>query len=483
MKFSKISKPAIITLFSIFIILSGIGLYFGNHANADEPVFLQAPKESLTRIIPNSTQITSFNDILQEPMNAVVNISVKTKVANSQLQMMLNDPLFRQFFGQRYGAIPKEKIEKGLGSGVVITKNGLIVTNNHVIDGADEIKVTLPNNKKEYIAKIIGADKGTDLAVIKIEAQNLNPIKMANIQDVKVGDVVFAIGNPFGVGETVTQGIVSALNKNGLGINQYENFIQTDASINPGNSGGALVDSRGYLIGINSAIFSKGGGNDGIGFTIPVDMVQNIVTQIVKDGKVSRGYIGISLSRLDDKESQTYLSEQVYLSNKGAVVSDIEDNSPASKSDLRKGDIIIAINGIPVDSPSTIQRIIGDKKPNEQITISIVRYKISKTITLTLGDKTKSIAQSAIEIKGLKLGAITSQVQEKLGLMSKKGAIITDIDPTSNAANAGFQRGDIIVQIENTPITSPNDAKKILSSNYKQRVYVNRQGVIGIIVI
>lgn len=477
MKLFKISKTAIITFFSIFIILGGIGLYFGNHANANEPVFLQAPVAPQNRIVPNSTQITSFNDILKEPMGAVVNISVKTKVANNQLQMMLNDPLFREFFGQRYGSIPKEKIERGLGSGVVLTKDGLIVTNNHVVDGADEIKVTLPNSKKEYIAKIIGADKGTDLAVIKIEAQNLNPVKMANIEDVRVGDIVFAIGNPFGVGETVTQGIVSALNKHGLGINQYENFIQTDASINPGNSGGALVDSRGYLIGINSAIFSKGGGNDGIGFTIPVDMVKNIVTQIVKSGKVNRGYMGINLSELDEKSSPFYSSKQ------GAIVADIEDNSPASKSGLQRGDLITAINGTGVDSPSTIQRIVGDKKPNEQITISIERNKINKTIHLTLGDRATAAIQSSIEIKGLKLSSITSQMQEKLGLMSKKGAIITDIDPTSNAANAGFKRGDIIVQIENIPITSPNDAKKMLNSNYKKRVYVNRQGVIGIIVI
>ncbi|MDD5359015.1 MAG: Do family serine endopeptidase [Sulfurovaceae bacterium] len=477
MKLFKISKTTIITFFSILIILSGIGLYFGNKANANEPVFLEAPTTTLTRIIPNSNQIISFNDILKEPMNSVVNISVKTKVANNQLQMMLNDPLFRHFFGQRYGSIPKEKIERGLGSGVVLTKDGLIVTNNHVVDGADEIKVTLPNSKKEYVAKIIGVDKGTDLAVIKIEAQNLNPIRMANIQDVKVGDIVFAIGNPFGVGETVTQGIISALNKHGLGINQYENFIQTDASINPGNSGGALVDSRGYLIGINSAIFSKGGGNDGIGFTIPVDMVKNTVTQIAKNGKVSRGYMGINLSELDEKSSQFYTSSQ------GAIVADVEINSPASKAGLQRGDLITAINGISIDSPSTLQRIIGDKKPNEKINISIERGKKNQIIYLTLSDRAKAIAQSIIEIKGLKLNSITPELQEKLGLMSKKGAIITDINPTSDAANAGFQKGDIIVQIENTPIMSPNDAKKMLNSNVKKRVYVNRQGVIGIIVL
>lgn len=476
MQFPKIPKTIMIS-FGAVAIIGGAALYFGSQANANEPIFLQAPAAPQERIIPNSAQIVSFNEILKEPMEAVVNISVKTRVANDQLLMMMNDPFFRHFFSQRFGNIPKEKIERGMGSGVVLTKDGIIVTNNHVVDGANEIKVTLPNSKKEYTAKIIGVDKGTDLAVIKIEAQNLNPVKMANIQDVKVGDIVFAIGNPFGVGETVTQGIVSALNKHGLGINQYENFIQTDASINPGNSGGALVDSRGYLIGINSAIFSKGGGNDGIGFTIPVDMVKNIVTQIVKNGKVSRGYMGINLSSLDEKSSQFYNAAS------GAIVADIENDSPASKSGLQRGDLIISVNGITVDSPSTLQRIIGEKRPSEQIILTVERDKKNKIIYLTLGDKAKAIAQPGIQIKGLSLGVITPELQEKLGLMSKKGAIITNIDPTSIGANAGFKKGDVIVQIENTPILSPSDAKKMLSSNTKKRVYVNRQGVIGIIIL
>ncbi len=477
MKLLKISKTTIAISISAVAIIGSIWLYFGSQANANEPVFLQAPAAPQSRIVPSAAQIVSFNDILKEPMGAVVNISVKTKVVNNQLQMMLNDPFFRHFFGQRFGNIPKEKIERGLGSGVILTKDGIIVTNNHVVDGANEIKVTLPDSKKEYTAKIIGTDKGTDLAVIKINAQNLNPIKMANIQDVKVGDIVFAIGNPFGVGETVTQGIVSALNKHGLGINQYENFIQTDASINPGNSGGALVDSRGYLIGINSAIFSKGGGNDGIGFTIPVDMVKNIVTQIVKNGKVSRGYIGINLSSLNEESSQFYNATS------GAIVTDIEDGSPASRSGLQRGDLIVAVNGAAVDSPATLQRIIGEKRPAEQIALTVERDKKNKIIYLTLGDREKAIAQLNIKVKGLSLGSITSDMQEKLGLISKKGAIITNIDPASIGAKAGFRQWDVIVQIENTPIVSPNDAKKMLSSNIKKRVYVNRQGVIGIIIL
>lgn len=475
MQFPKIYKTIMISLGAI-IIIGSTWLYFGNQANADEPIFLQAPTAPQSRIVPSAAQIVSFNDILKEPMGAVVNISVETKVENTGLQMMLNDPFFREFFGRRFN-IPKERIEKGLGSGVVLTKDGYIVTNNHVIERANRIKVTLPGSKKEYTAKIIGKDKEADLAVIKINTQNLNPIKMANIEDVKVGDIIFAIGNPFGVGETVTQGIVSALNKHGLGINQYENFIQTDASINPGNSGGALVDSRGYLIGINTAIFSKGGGNDGIGFAIPVDMVKSIVTQIVKKGKVSRGYMGINTSSLDEEKMQFYNAKE------GAIIADIEEGSPASKADLQRGDLIIAVDGERIDSPSTLQRIIGEKSPLQKVSITIERNKKNKIVYLALGDREKAFTQSIIKVKGLSLSSITPNIQEKLGLISKRGVVVIDVEPNSPGASAGFQKGDIIAQIENTPIISPNDVKKILNSNTKKRIYINRQGIMGIIVL
>jgi serine protease Do len=315
------------------------------------------------------------------------------------------------------------------------------------------------------------------LAVIKIDAKNLKPIKMGRIEDVRVGDMVFAIGNPFGVGETVTQGIVSALNKQNMGINQYENFIQTDASINPGNSGGALVDSRGALIGINSAIFSKGGGNDGIGFTIPVDMVQNIVTQIVKHGKVSRGYMGITLSSLDEKSAKLYNHEY------GAIVANVEPNSAASKAGIQRGDLIIAVNGQKIESSSALQRFIGDKQPSEKIALTIERGKHTQNISLVLDDRAKALAALSQNIHGLTLSMITPQIRQKFGLRNINGAIITDIDPKSKAAQEGFQVGDVIIQIENQPILSLDDARKAFSLRGKKRVYLNRYGIIGILII
>ena len=253
--------------------------------------FENAPKSPKHKLPNGQNEILSFNSALKDSMNAVVNISTRT----INYQGDLNRQFFREFFGNQ---MPAQKSENSLGSGVIVSKDGYIVTNNHVVDGADEISVTVNGRDKEYMAKVIGRDKGSDLAVIKIEAEKLEPITFSHIEDVKLGDVVFAIGNPFGVGQTVTQGIVSALNKHGVGINQYENFIQTDASINPGNSGGALIDSRGALIGINSAILSRSGGNHGIGFTIPVDMVKNVVSKLVLDGKVQRGFMGVNISKV-----------------------------------------------------------------------------------------------------------------------------------------------------------------------------------------
>ena len=235
----------------------------------------------------SQNKIYSFYDSIKEAKKGVVNISTqkKIKAANIQGHPLLNDPFFKQFFGDAFGAIiPKDRIERSLGSGVIISSDGYIVTNNHVVEGADKIIVALPDTNKEYEAKIIGRGGKSDLAIIKIKAKNLPFLKFASSDDLQVGDVVFAIGNPFGVGESVTQGIISALNKSGIGINDYENFIQTDASINPGNSGGALVDSRGGLIGINTAILSRTGGEYGIGFAIPPSMVAKISKALIVDG-------------------------------------------------------------------------------------------------------------------------------------------------------------------------------------------------------
>lgn len=324
------------------------------------------------RVSPDigQTRIYSFNASIEGASQVVVNISTQKKI-KSQMNNhpMFNDPFFQQFFGDMYRQVPKEKVERSLGSGVIISKDGYIVTNNHVIDGADKIMVSLPGSNKEYKAKIIGTDSRTDLAVIKIEQNNLPSIKFADSSLVKVGDLVFAIGNPFGVGETITQGIVSALNKNGIGINDYENFIQTDASINPGNSGGALVDSRGALIGINTAIISRSGGNQGIGFAIPSDMVKKIVKQLIEKGGIRRGYLGVGIQDVSSHLRDTYGDKE------GAVIISLENDSPAKKAGLMVWDLITKVNGKPIKNSAELRNMIGTMSPNEKVTITYIRDK------------------------------------------------------------------------------------------------------------
>jgi serine protease Do len=368
-----------------------------------------------------------------------------------------------------------------LGSGVVISKDGYIITNNHVVDSADEIIVTISGDKNEYSAEVIGKDMDSDLAVIKIEAKNLKPIQFAHSSDLKIGDIIFAIGNPFGIGESVSQGIISALNKNRVGINRYENFIQTDASINPGNSGGALVDSRGALIGINTAIISRSGGNDGIGFAIPVDMVKNVVKKLIEDGKVIRGYLGVVI------EDLTPQLEKVYNKKAGAVVLDVEKDTPAEKYGLKRGDLIYSINNQAVKDRVDLQNIIGGFKPKQKVVMQIERDKKDLTLTVVLGDRqvlSEKITQSVLG--GLKLAAIDDTIVQQFRLPANtKGAIVQDVEPKSNAEKIGFQAGDVIIQIENKEITSINDVQLALKEyeNKTKRIYVNRYGQTIIFVV
>ncbi|MFY9083496.1 trypsin-like peptidase domain-containing protein, partial [Aliarcobacter butzleri] len=341
------------------------------------------------------------------------------------------------------------RVQRSLGSGVIVSKNGYIVTNNHVIENAEEITVTIGDDTTEYNAKLIGKDADSDIAVIKIDVKtDLTPIKFAHSSSVMLGDVIFAIGNPFGVGSTVTQGIVSALNKNKVGINKYENYIQTDASINPGNSGGALVDSRGALIGINTAIISKGGGNNGIGFAIPVDMVKDVVEKLVTDGKVVRGYLGVVIADLD-KETQ-----KVYKRKEGALILDVSNDTPASKYGLKRGDLVYAINGKAVKDRTSLQNTIASFKPKEKVKLDIERDGKDITLNIVLEDRATNLGQTPtaegnLFLGGLKLSAIDSVTQKQYRLSSDTiGILISDVEPKSKAEKAGFEAGDVIIQIE-----------------------------------
>lgn len=442
-------------------------------------VFTKAPKVE-QRINPNysKTQVFSFYDSIKEAKEGVVNISTK-KVVRTQQSPFMQDPFFRDFFGHRFGTIPRERMERSLGSGVIINEKGYIVTNNHVIKDASEIIVTLPRSKKEYKAKLIGSDPRSDLAVVKIEAKNLQPIKLANSNNLRVGDIVFAIGNPFGIGETVTQGIVSALGRNGVGINEYENFIQTDASINPGNSGGALIDSRGYLIGINTAIISRGGGNNGVGFAIPSAMVEHVVNSLVEHGSVKRGLLGVGIENISEDLFDFYERRD------GAVVNHVVPDSAAEKAGIRRGDLIIAVDETEVLGASELKNIIGSIAPGTTVKLTIIRDKKRITVKAKLEGKKES--QEKLEELGMQLQDITPRIRQEYRIPSNvQGAFIQSVTMGSAASESGLESGDVIIQVESQIIDSVDTFKK--SWNYykglkKKRVYIYRNGYTHLAVV
>ena len=327
----------------------------------------------------------SYSYAAKKAMPSVVNIFTSKKVAVNPHQKYLEDPNFRQFFGDQLDDLDgQSQPENSLGSGVIVSEQGLILTNNHVVAAADEIEIALADGRK-MSAKVVGTDPDTDLALIKVNADHLPAITFASSDRLSVGDVVLAIGNPFGVGQTVTQGIVSALGRNHLGINIFENFIQTDASINPGNSGGALIDTDGNLVGVNSAIYSRNGGSMGIGFAIPATLARQVMEQIVSQGTVTRGWIGIEAQDITPELAESFkLSKQ-----QGALIAGVLRNSPADNAGLRAGDILLEIEGKPVvDSPGMLN-LIAVLKPNQKAHLKIARAEKALNVTIIIGKRPK----------------------------------------------------------------------------------------------
>lgn len=405
--------------------------------------------------------IYSFHSSIDGATKAVVNISTQKNITNQFAGTpMFNDPFFQQFFGDLYGQIPKERVERSLGSGVIISSDGYIVTNNHVIEDASKVLVSLPGSNKEYVAKVIGTDAQSDLAVIKIDQKDLSPISFGQSSSVLVGDMVFAIGNPFGVGESVTQGIVSAINKSGIGINDYENFIQTDASINPGNSGGALVDSRGALIGINTAIYSRTGGNHGIGFAIPSDMVKKIAKELIEKGGIKRGFIGVGIQDVSEELKESYGDQN------GAVIVNIEPQSPAAKAGLMIWDLITHVNGKKISSAAELKNLIGLLPPQEKITLKFIRDKQERVSTLILAElpdsqssqKSSPTQAQSQNLSGLNIEELSPALRQRYRIPSNiEGVRISKVEPRSKAEEVGFEEGDIIAQVENINIKTATD--------------------------
>ncbi|MBE3609135.1 Do family serine endopeptidase [Campylobacter californiensis] len=427
--------------------------------------------------------ILSYHDSISGAKKSVVNIST-TKIITVQngVEQMFNDPFFKEFFGFNFG-IPKDREKStSLGSGVIISQDGYIVTNNHVIEDSDQIVVTMTKGGKEYKAKVVGSDPKTDLAVIKIEATDLDAIYFADSSKLLDGDIVFAIGNPFGVGESVTKGIISALNKDNIGLNQYENFIQTDASINPGNSGGALVDSRGALVGINSAILSRGGDSSGIGFAIPSNMVKEIAKKLITDGKIERGYIGVMIANLTDDQ------KEIYKNKSGALISSVEKGLPADEAGLKRGDLVIEADGKPITNANDLKNFIGSLAPNSTLKLTYERSgKLSSVqIKLTNMDISVKAHNDNSVLEGLGVTNLTDDARYKFKLgADSMGVLVSSVKQGSKAEEFGFERGDIIVQVGEEIIKDVASFVQIMKQNSgkKTLVWVNRRGIMQGLVV
>ena len=323
------------------------------------------------------TPISSYAPAVKNAAPAVVNIQT-TKVITERLHPLMNDPIFRQFFGDSIGE-PRKRMESSLGSGVIISPQGYILTNHHVIKAADEILVALQDGRTT-IATVIGTDPDTDLAVLHIKLDNIPAITLSKTHDIEVGDIVLAIGNPFGVGQTVTSGIISATGRNMLGINTFENFIQTDAAINPGNSGGALINSYGELIGINTAIYSRSGGSQGIGFAIPLSLARNVLTQIIEYGHVKRGWLGVAIQDMNSELTNSFGLKRVY----GAIVNGIAKSGPADNAGIKPGNVITHINNIEIKNSRHLLNLVSEIKPGNTLSIKGINLKGTFTTEATV---------------------------------------------------------------------------------------------------
>lgn len=341
-------------------------------------------KETSTRQTPNlGTGPVSYSDAVGVAAPAVVNIYTRT-VVRQNIHPLFNDPFFRNFFDAE--SIPqRERVQSSLGSGVILSEQGYLVTNNHVIQGADRIVVALRDGR-EATAEVIGTDPETDLAVLKIKLTDLPSITLYPSEKINVGDVVLAIGNPFGVGQTVTMGIISATGRDSLGINTYEDFIQTDAAINPGNSGGALVDAYGNLIGINTAIFSKSGGSQGIGFAIPSTLTKQIMQDLIQYGRVIRGWLGIEIQELTPQLAESFGLEKM----QGLIIAGVFRNGPAHLAGLQPGDIMLSINASPITNGRQSMSDIARLRPDEKAEVVILREGEKITLTAIVGERPKS---------------------------------------------------------------------------------------------
>jgi serine protease Do len=425
----------------------------------------------------NSAVVTSYADGLDTIRPAVVSVYSTKTVGQTGGGFPFDDPLFRRFFGPGFDQQQK-RIQRGLGSGVIVSVDGYILTNNHVVEDADDVRVAL-HDGQELQAQIIGRDPRTDVAILKVDASDLAHATLADSDALRVGDVVFAVGNPLGVGQTVTMGIVSATGRSNLQLldEGYENFIQTDASINPGNSGGALVDAMGRVVGINTAIISTSRGSIGIGFAIPINLASNIMESLIETGSVSRGFLGVSIQNLDpDLASEFGLSD-----SKGALVVEVNPGSPADEAGLKRGDVLTSVNGKSVDSTNVLRLLISQTMPGTDVVVGFVRSGDELEARVTLGklDEESNFVgtvQQKDVIAGVLLKPLNEETRSQFQIDAElSGLVVAGLDPTSRYDQV-LPVGTVVEQINRRSIESLSDARNALVGG-RNLLYVNYRGV------
>ena len=431
----------------------------------------EPPKITLdAKPLDRSSVAASYSPLIKRVGPCVVNISSTQIIRErSWTHPFLGDPTLRRFFGDRLPSPqrPRTRRSETLGSGVIVTEDGYLLTNNHVVEGADKVEVTLADGKTTYTARVVGRDPQTEVAVLKIEAKGLPSLPLADSDQLEVGDIVIAIGNPFGLGQTVTSGIISAVGRGGFRVADYEDWIQTDAAINPGNSGGALIDSQGRLIGLNTFIVSESGGNQGVGFAIPVNIARSVLERLVTDGKVARGFLGVSLQPV----TAALAKEFKLPAEAGALVSSVAPASPAERAGMKDGDVVVELNGKPVSDMRHFRLMVSQTAPKTKVTMKVLREGKSVSLTATLGELPTNLAANTLEapeavasspLDGLALKDLSAEVRRQLDAPdSLKGALVTAVPDDSPASTAGLAVGDIIIEVNRTPVADAASAASL----------------------
>jgi serine protease Do len=455
------------------ILASGTAVFSAVTGNDQKPPLNL--KYDNTAINRDTTPGHSFAPVVQKVTPSVVQVYVTTKTGTGNFGMGnqdLQDQL-RRFFGRQFPQMPEQQSpgEKALGSGIVISSDGYILTNNHVVQNARTIQVKLTDGRT-FSGKVIGTDPETDVALVKIDADNLQPITFADSDQAQVGDVVLAVGDPFGIGQTVTEGIISAKNRQGVSDDSSsdESFIQTDAAINPGNSGGPLIDTDGRLVGMNTAILSRSGGNQGIGFAVPSDLCRWVADSLIKNGKVERGMLGVVIQNLSPELAKAMNSHRT----SGALVSEVTPGTPADKAGIKSGDVVTQFDNKPVDDENSLKLMVAETAPGKSVPIQVDRNGQTLNLNVTLESLSAKTTLAKNEpnsngnepqgdaLHGVGVQDLDRQTREELNIPANvHGALITQVDPSSPSGEAGLREGDVIEEINHQPVRNAEDADRL----------------------